>query len=235
MSILKIKIAPTGENNPPLGLVLSDSKLSTPQGLDAYGGSSVSAVSTCERDVFVTRRQLRKAAQRMGADHFNTKDILSKALDKVAVSRYNEAEIFLIMACDETVIESPAYSKVFLERCLAIVRLLQDVRDNGDEFSHAQFNYYDPGADIEFANNGSFMRPHYYETDLIRLANNMQEGIIDVLKANQALGEFNSDPVGEHQAIDRAQEVFGAQALRWANHVDSRYEWRDFAAQISAL
>lgn len=227
MSILKIKIAPTGENNPSLGLVLLDSKLSTSQGLDAYMGT----VPTCESDAFVTRRQLRKAAQRIGADHFNTKDILSKALDKVAVGRYNEAEIFLTMACVETVIESPAYSKVFLERCLAIVRLLQDVRANGDEFSQALFNYYDPGADIEFANNDNFMRPHYYETDLIRLAAAMQEGIIAVLKANQALGEFNRDPVGEHQVIDRAQEVFGAQALRWVNHVDSRYEWRDFAVQ----
>lgn len=48
------------------------------------------------------------------------------------------------------------------------------------------------------------MRRHYYETDLIKFSDDIQEGVIDVLEANQALGELNGDPVGQHQVIDRA-------------------------------
>lgn len=194
---------------------------------DAYVG----VVAACQDDGLITKRQLRKAAERIGPEHLNTKDVLNKALDKVAASKYNEAEVLLYMACDETVVESPAYSKAFLQDCLKIVRLLQEVRDDCDDFFQAKFNLHDSDAGFGFASSHDFMRPQYHEIDLIRLAGDIQVGVIRVLEASKALGESS----GQHQAIDQAQAVFKAQALRSANRVDNRYEWRDFESQIKAF
>lgn len=68
MSVLRINTVPTREGNSFL--------LNTPLQTEPSGQSGLDSYVSCQNDGFITRRQLRKAAERIGENRLNTKDVL---------------------------------------------------------------------------------------------------------------------------------------------------------------